>query len=170
MVSDQITVQLPDLVLHSDYGGNLALYEKALYELFCQDFIYKHPVFLGKEVKLKQQPMVTNRWINNRDSTYWHIISTEIKPGLREWDFNRSARVKWPKAIITADPGNNLLCWTNKRGSDKRCLVALPDFSYVVILGERSNYYVLISAYCVDRAHTLEKLRNDYKCQRKISL
>jgi hypothetical protein len=40
-------------------------------------------------------------------------------------------------------------------------LIALLDFSYVVVLGDRKTYLILITAYPVDRAHQRARLSRE---------
>jgi hypothetical protein len=51
--------------------------------------------------------------------------------------------------------------WRSQRRGDPRIVIALGDFSYVVVLAERREYVVLWTAYFVDQAHRREKLRKE---------
>lgn len=53
--------------------------------------------------------------------------------------------------------------WSNRRGSDTRILLALDDFSYVVVLADRGDYVLPWTAYTVERKHRREKLRKEYE-------
>ncbi len=46
----------------------------------------------------------------------------------------------------------------NKRGSDERILIALPDFSYLVVLADRGDFVLLWTAYPVEHDHQKRKL------------
>ena len=49
----------------------------------------------------------------------------------------------------------------NTRGSSRRILIALPDFSYVTILEDRSSFVMLWTAYYVD-GWRRKQLRAEY--------
>lgn len=48
------------------------------------------------------------------------------------------------------------------RGKEERIVIALEDFSYVVVLADRRDYILLWTAYCVEREHTRRKLKNEF--------
>lgn len=42
-------------------------------------------------------------------------------------------------------------------------MIALGDFSYVVVLADRGDYVLLWTAYCVEMEHRRQKLRREYE-------
>ena len=57
--------------------------------------------------------------------------------------------------------------WENRRNSAKkgpanRWVVALEDFSYVVILDDRGDYLLPWTAYTVEEEHRRKKLRAEW--------
>jgi hypothetical protein len=42
-----------------------------------------------------------------------------------------------------------------------RILLAPPDFSYLVVLKDRGDYVLLLTAYCVEHAHHRRKLKKE---------
>lgn len=54
--------------------------------------------------------------------------------------------------------------WRSERAGDKdRVVIALADFSYVVVLADRGEYVILWTAYCVEHEHRRGKLRKEYE-------
>lgn len=87
-------------------------------------------------------------------------MESERLPSLR-----RCERIRWPCAIITAfnSQNENVKYWRNQRKNEERVVLALEDFSYVVILADRGEYVLLWTAYCVERQHQRDKLRREYE-------
>jgi hypothetical protein len=44
-----------------------------------------------------------------------------------------------------------------------RIVIALEDFSYIVVLADRGKYLLLWTAYCVEQEHRRAKLRREYE-------
>jgi hypothetical protein len=51
--------------------------------------------------------------------------------------------------------------WETTRKRERRIVVALPDFSYVVVLANRKGYVLPWTAYPVEREHRRKKLRRE---------
>lgn len=149
---------LPSLVLLSDYENNWHQYFEAIYQFFCNDFVTSKPHFDGKRFALKRYPM-----IKSKEATFWHIISEGEIEDERLPNLRRCERIRWPRPIIEAIKSEQMRCWKNQRKGEERILIALEDFSYVVVLADRGNYILLWTAYCVEREHTRHKLRREYE-------
>lgn len=61
---------LPDLLEYDDMYPNLIVYDNAVYNIFKNDFIDNHPMFLGAKVAIRKDPLV-----NGKEQTYYHITS-----------------------------------------------------------------------------------------------
>ena len=149
---------LPPLVLLEDYGNNWHRYFDIIYNFFRQDFVTSKPNFKGKRFALKRHPL-----INGKEATFWHIISEGEVEGERLPDLRRCERIRWPSPIIEAIASNDVRCWKNKRKEEVRVVIALEDFSYVVVLADRGDYVLLWTAYCVEQEHRRQKLRKEYE-------
>lgn len=148
---------LPPLVPMSAHGNDWEVYLAALYEHFARDFIRSKPAYVGKRFAMKRYPMSANK-----EATFWHITSTGKSEADRLPDFRRCERICWPRPIIEAISSETVRVWRNNRGTDRRIVLALGDFSYVVVLDEHEDYVLLWTAYFVERDHQREKLRKDY--------
>ena len=153
---------LPALVLLSEYGGNWERYLEAVYEYFKQDFVCSKPKFEGKQFSLKRHPLS-----NGKEWTFWHLIQEGEVEEDRLPDLRRCERIRWPKPIIEAIRTDKVWTWKNKRKQATRIVIAIKDFSYVVILEERRDYVLLWTAYWVERPHRRKKLRNEYEQYQK---
>ncbi len=149
---------LPPLVLLNDYENNWHRYFDVIYNFFRQDFVTSKPNFKGKRFALKRNPV-----INGKEATFWHIISEGGVEGERLPDLRRCERIRWPRPIIEAVRSEHVKCWKNKRKEEVRVVIALEDFSYVVVLADRGDYVLLWTAYCVEQEHRRQKLRKEYE-------
>src|SRR5438046_2616962 len=118
---------LPPLVLMENYQYDWLQYLEALYECFYEDFILSKPCFEGKHLALKRYPI-----IKGKEATFWHIISEGGIEHERVPDLRRCERIRWPCAIINAS--GLMKCWKSNRKGDERIVIALEDFSYIVVL------------------------------------
>ena len=156
---------LPDLLLFSDYDGEWEMYLEALYQHFCRDFVNSKPSYPGKRWALKRYPLE-----KGKEATFWHLISEGQAESERLPDLRRCERICWPRAMIDAISAGRVKVWRNQRGGEQRVLLALEDFSYVVVLADRGDYILLWTAYGVEREHTRDKLRKEYESAVKNGL
>lgn len=139
---------LPDLIRLADFDNDWEAFEKCLYGHFERDFIHDPPKVRGMEFKLKRYPLILGR-----SATFWHLLSEGKVEDSRQVDLERCARICWPRKILERlmDPNHDLKVWREKRHGDERIHIALPDFSYIVVLAQRDTYVLLWTAFCVDR-------------------
>lgn len=60
-------------------------------------------------------------------------------------------------------PCDKLKCWRNWRGSKEMLLIALADFSYVVVLAPAKKHCVLVSAYSVEHDRRRDSFRKEHE-------
>ncbi len=152
------TELLPPLVLFEDYQGDWHQYLEAIYQYFCKDFVTSKPDYGGKRFALKRHPM-----IKGKEATFWHIISEGDVESERLPDLRRCERIRWPRPIIEGIKSSHLKYWRSKRKEEERIVIALADFSYVVVLADRGEYVLLWTAYYVEQEHRRQKLRRECK-------
>ncbi len=148
---------LPDLVLLEDSNGDWVRYIECIYQYFHKDFIESLPVYEQKRWAMKRLPTKYNK-----EATFWHIITEGSNESERTPNLRRCERIRWPRAIIDAVSMKSVKLWKNKRGNEERIILALPDFSYIVILADRGEYILLWTAYCVEHKHQRQKLEKEY--------
>lgn len=147
---------LPALVCLPDYGGDWGSYLEAVYRYFREDFISSRPVLRKRAVRVRREPVTAGR-----EAGFWHLISEGRVEEERTPDVRRCERIRWPRPVIEAVVGGRVLCWSDSTRGDRRLLIAVGDFSYVVVLLDRAGHYLLLSAYPVRRHHRREKLRRE---------
>jgi type II secretory pathway component PulM len=65
--------------------------------------------------------------------------------------------------MIEAVESERVNVWRNVRGRNERTLIAVGDFSCVVVLDEREDYVLLWTAFYVEREHRRKKLTKEYE-------
>jgi hypothetical protein len=162
-----VTDWLPSFVEFEPRDWNaFDAYIERVYEVFVADFVRRRPPELnGKRVALRRYPE-----FQGKHSAFWHLVTEGKIEDARTPDLERCRRIGWPRAILErATDRQALRAWKNERANDQRVLIALPDFSYVVVLDEREDktdrrrYFLLLTAYPIDREHRRDKLRKEYE-------
>lgn len=153
--------------------GNWNDYLELLYKCFRQDFVLSKPRFGNKRVNLKRHPEV-----KDKEATFWHFIQeaedskTPKSEEARLPSFRRCERISWPKPVMEEFSEMNhengrIVWWKTERqsfrGKVKRYVLALPDFSYVVIIDDREDYVLPWTQFPVEYSTQREKLRKEFK-------
>jgi hypothetical protein len=149
---------LPELITLREFEGDWLAYLEAIYEIFCKDFVRSTPSYPGKRFALKRHPMD-----RGKEATFWHLIQEGRVEQDRTPDLRRCERIRWPRPIVEAIGNDRVRLWRNQRGRHERIVVAIEDFSYVVILDDRDDYVLLWTAYCVEQEHQRQKLEREYQ-------
>jgi hypothetical protein len=155
---------LPPLVLLKEAGGDWATYEELLYGWFKQDFIDSVPTWPGKRVGLKRHPLS-----KGKEATFWHFISTGDNEAERLPDFRRCEVIRWPRATMDVfvdrrpAAGDPIVWWRNERQGAPRILLALPDFSYLLVLADRGIYVLPWTQYLVEFPNRRQKYRKEFE-------
>jgi hypothetical protein len=152
---------LPPELLLGDFDGDWERYLEALYEKFKADFVSQKPSFREKRWAVKRHPVT-----KGKEATFWHIISDGKDEDDRLTDMRRCEKLPWVRAIINEDGSEKILTWEQKRGQETRILLALPDFSYVVILADRTDYVMLWTAFPVKKESQRERYRKEYEASK----
>lgn len=149
---------LPNLVTLADCDNDWDAYLDTIYEHFRDDFVRSKPVYPSKRFALKRHPLFAGK-----EATFWHLISEGSVEDNRLPNLRRCERICWPRPIIESIRSDNVCVWRNMRGRNARIVIAVADFSYVVILDDREEYVLLWTAYFVEREHQRQKLAKEYK-------
>lgn len=150
---------LPDLVCLEDHGGDWHSYLAAVYEHFRSDFVLSRPVFDEKPIFLKRHPE-----LDGKEAAFWHVISEGKDESARTPDLRRCECVRWLRPMIEAVGTSRVRCWRNqRRANEKRVVIALGDFSFVVVLADRGDRFLLWTAYPVGYRNRREALRKEYE-------
>lgn len=149
---------LPPLIEYASFDGDYHAFLDAVYNAFCDDFVRSKPAFPGARFSLKRHPMELGK-----EATFWHVVSTGKVEADRLPDLRRSERIRWIRPMIERANEGELRRWRNRRGREERILIALPDFSHLVVLSDRRDYVLLWTAYCVDQPHQRRKLEAEWR-------
>ena len=148
---------LPELIKLNDHDG-WEEYCEAIYAVFHQDFVASKPTYAAKRFALKRHPEY-----DGKAATFWHLISEGKVEEERTPDMRRCERIAWPKPIIEAIDEECVRVWRNRRGRSNRILIAVADFSYVVILDDRDEFVLLWTAYYLKYPNQRRKMEREYK-------
>ncbi len=148
----------PDLEYFQDYNGNFLNYFHAIYKIFESDFIKQQPNYEGQIVKVRKYPLV-----DGIHKTFYHITHEGEDENNRTPDFRRMERMRFPKFVIESNVHQHILIWKNKRGRDERIVLFNEEENYIVILTERSDSFLFITAYCIETEHRKRKLMKEYE-------
>ena len=102
-----------------------------------------------------------------KEANFWHFISEGPDEASRTIDIRRCERIRWPRPVIDRFVDRKpalaaaILWWKTRRGCEDRFVLALPDFSYVVIVADRGEYVLPWTTYCVEHDHRRQKLRRE---------
>jgi hypothetical protein len=146
---------LPELL---QFTGDWSAYVEQVYDAFRSDLLRSRATFRGRRVSVRADPRD-----QGKEAGFWHATSTGKDEMERTPDLRRCERVRWIRPIIECADAEAIRRWETKRGSDRRVLLALPDFSYVVILADRKTYVLFITAFCVGRQHRRDKLKKEWE-------
>lgn len=143
-------------------------YHDRAYKIFKKEIIDGKLSFRGKEVKTRDYPI-----IDNKAQSFFHIISEENKKGMiiRIYKQERVRFIPYISEMIK----NYNECQTCNNTCSKikvwsapykrnviRTKLFLVDEDYIIILEERKVYYLLVSAYVVDRPDRKIDLLKEY--------
>jgi hypothetical protein len=135
---------LPDIHEIAQYGGDWEAYEEAVYRIYCGDWVYGQSArFRGAEIRCRQHPSE-----GGREYSFLKLTSGEDeREGERLPDLRRCERIGWIRPVVERGDTADTRTWANTRGTERNVLIALPDFSYVVVLSHRTGYFLLKTAY-----------------------
>ncbi len=148
---------LPKLILRK-IGETDDEYLNRLYPIFENDFKKCQPLFKGWRVGCRKLPI-----INGKEEGFFHLTSFDyLRTGFenRVVDDDRCMRIRWIRSIIEnyqceKDCCRRLLIWNEK----KRWRILFPDERYIVVLDQRNGYFVVVTAYYIDKLHEHELQR-----------
>jgi hypothetical protein len=148
----------PDLILLNDYAGDFKSYFNAVYTVFENDFIKTQPKYEGLKVAVRKYPEV-----DGIHRTFYHITHEGEDENNRQPDIRRMERIRYPRFVMVTHLHNEILIWKNKRGKDERIVLFNETENYVVILTNRTEYYMFITAYYVETEHRKRSLLKEYE-------
>ncbi|WP_436415816.1 hypothetical protein [Petrimonas sp.] len=161
-MSQAATLVFPDLIYFEDYNGNFQAYFSAVYAVFENDFIRSQPQYEGLKVAVRKYPEV-----DGLHRTFYHITHEGEDENNRQPDIRRMERIRYPKFVVEQNQHPEILIWKNRRGKDERILLFNESENYIVVLTERKEFYLFITAYMVDTEHRKKSLLKEYEAYKK---
>lgn len=157
-------MSFPALILLS---GEWDLYLNEIYAQYMEDIVVNRKHLRGKPVQARYNPST-----DGKGFCFWHVISEGSEETERVPDLRRCERIRWIGWMIekanSADPQIRSLPSTRtlKRGTVERLVLWCPEASYVVILEERTEYFLLVTAYQA-QGHRAKKLQAEWEITQK---
>jgi len=161
-MSQAASLVFPDLIYFEEYKGDFHAYFAAVYSVFKNDFIKCQPLYKGLKVAVRKYPEV-----DGLHRTFYHITHEGEDEGNRQPDIRRMERIRYPKFVIELNQHPEILIWKNRRGKDERILMFNASENYIVVLTERKEFYLFITAYVVDTEHRKRNLLKEYESYKK---
>lgn len=158
-MSDKI--DLPPKIFLTEFAGIFSDYFEAVYSIFKKDFVESKPIFEGKKLALKKNPL-----IDGKEYTFYHFTHSGNIENDRKPDLRRMERIRWAKPVIEKCHNFKLKVWPQKRkGKDRICiwLQLENDFDYIVILDVRKNYILPWTAFVLEFEHEKRKKQKEYE-------
>lgn len=143
-------------------------YHDRAYKVFKREIIDGKLLFNGKEVRTREYPI-----IDNKVQSFFHIISEENKKGvkIRLYKPERVRMIPYISKMINyytecqtcEDNCSKIKVWSAPYNAKQlRTKIFYEDENYIIILEERKEYYLLVSAYVVDRTDRKIDLLKEY--------
>lgn len=153
---------LPDLV--EFINGDWEKYVEIIYKHFENDFIKSKPDFRGIPVNHRRFPEDNE----HHHAAFWHLIQEGKEEKDRVPNLRRCERVRWPRPIIEHEAEDAILVWeSERRGKTNICLL-FDEVDYLVVLGKRKGYMLLLTAYPIEHANRKRKLLKEYRTYHNI--
>lgn len=83
---------------------------------------------------------------------------------------SRCRRIEWPRKMLDefaaaypASQTQKIRWWKTRRGAKTRYVIALADFSYVVVVEDKPDYVMLWTAYPVEYSSKKKKLLREFE-------
>jgi hypothetical protein len=151
-------VWLPALL---PFGGSWEDYANKVYAVFETDFITNPASFRGSRIGLRLMPV-----FKEKPAAFWHLIQEGRVEEDRTPDLRRCERIAWIRAIIDNVTDPAVRVWENERlgdgGTRQSVLLWLHEEDFLIVLGKRSGYYLLVTAYPITHSHKRRKLQQEY--------
>lgn len=163
-----------NLILLEEFNGQFKNYDEYLYnEIFLKQIINNNIYFNNKLVKLKKFPKECNR-----EQAYFHLTTIATDKNIpwseREPDFRRCERLHWMRPSIETNHIElcGLPCFVYYteiyKGNRTRIHLFNEKERYLIVLEDRNDYILLITAFYIHEDYYLKK--NNRKKPKKLKI
>jgi hypothetical protein len=143
----------PDLLLFGDYDS-WDDYCEVLYQVFCDEIRPPNLSYNDTRITCRRTPETYGKW-----NAFWHLVQEGKIEDDRTPDLRRCERLKWVAFVISNFNLNpDIQVWENPR---RKTVLFWYREEYLVVLSKRSDYYLLKTAYCTEKPHRKEALRQE---------
>jgi hypothetical protein len=133
---------LPDLIPFSNYS-NWELYVEIIYKIYIDEIVNGNLHFSGLPIHYRFIPKTDGKGFG-----FWHLISEGKDEENRLPSMERCERIRWVKWILEESCSNKDIRWfETQRASSANIVLWNPAIHYAVILGRRTNYLLLLTAF-----------------------
>ena len=153
--------KLGPIVELSQYNGNYIVYEEYLYRVFKTDLYNRKVFFNNKPISLKRFPEQLGK-----EFSFYHLICKDFNhtgnEEEREPDLRRCERLHWIKPgietnhLVTCNQQCFVAYKKRVKNKDRIHLLNKAD-RYMIVLEEREDYYLLVTAYYIEYENTLKR-------------
>ncbi|MFO0764380.1 MAG: hypothetical protein U0518_06065 [Candidatus Gracilibacteria bacterium] len=151
---------LPNLEQKLDTEG-LHNFLGRIYPIFRSTLGNKSAIFLDFPVNLKKKPYLDLDGIMY-EWGFHHIITIEkLGSEDREFCLPRAKRIRFPRHYI--DSVDTLKVWQRAKNNEQKYYISDENFDYLVVLSQRKDYIVLISAFPIDSNRYKQKMLKEYE-------
>ncbi len=151
---------LPSPVQYADFGGDWERFIEEVYNRFVRDFLNdfnrRQLRFEGIPLSLRRHPLV-----RGKEASFWHLVSTGNIEEERLPDFDRCECISWARAIIDNANDRFVKRWENTRDGNTNICLWLESENYIVVLGKRNGYVILLTAYFAQE-YKRKKFQREY--------
>jgi hypothetical protein len=160
--------QLPEFLEMANIPGDdtaerWKIYLEVLYGVFQRTLARGQLAFRGFKIGCRRLPESQGKHF-----AFWHLVQEGYPEEDRYPDVERCRRLLWIAWVIQnadLDPGIRVFPQTPRHG-DKTWALWLFEHEYVVILAERSGYYLLKTAFVVN-SQKCEQLLRDWRASQE---
>lgn len=153
----------------SAVGGDYEKYNETLYEYFKQNLFNQKVYWNNKPISLKRFPEECGK-----EQSFFHLTTVSANKNVpysdREPDFRRCERLHWIKPSIESD--HKKLClndcfkvYEDTTGRKKRIKLFNYDERYLIILEENEEYYLLVTAFYIEKDYYLKGVAKAFQKQ-----
>jgi len=160
-------VACTDLKTLDLFHGDYERYDNFLYyKIYLQQLTKPALLFNNKQVKFKKFPIECEK-----EQAYFHLTtkaaSKDVPLSNREPDLRRCERLHWIRPIIETNHMKSctqpcFLCFEEEINGKNRINLFNKEERYLIVLEDRTDYFLLITAFYIDTDYYLKSIMKRY--------
>ena len=160
---DSSKVCIPNMIECENLAEWNNYLNKLYVEVFKPQFIETVPIFKGRDVISRREPMDGNWEHGFTHMTHVDLLHNSDDPNDRIPDLRRSERLNWVRRIIENYECSveyncgKILYWEEMYRGQVRCNLLFYEERFLVVLEQRRNIYFLITSFYIERDWELNK-------------